>query len=106
MKEPIDYIPETCPMINSVISIIQESFASGTPIDKWDKNEAERLLEDIWQINYKLRTCAMDYLEERNSLQDEFDNLKNESDNYIDDLRNQIESLKDEIVFLGNQIRS
>ncbi len=106
MREPIDSIAETCPMINQVISIIDESFNSEAPIDKWDKDAAERLLEDIRQINYELRDCARDYLSERNQLQDELDELKNESYNYIEDLRSQIESLKDEIVFLGNQIRS
>lgn len=106
MRETIDIIQETCPMINKVIQIIDESFISETPIDEWDKNAAERLLEDIRQINYELRTCARDYLEERNSLQDELDNLQDESDNYINDLRSQIESLRDEIVFLRNQIRS
>lgn len=106
MREPIDDIAETCPMINQVIDIIMESFCSETPIDKWDKDTAERLLEDIRQINYELRDCARDYLSERNQLQDELDDLKNESENYINDLRSTIESLKDEIVFLGNQIRS
>ena len=106
MRERIDDIAETCPMINQVISIVDESFNSETPIDKWDKDTAERLLEDIRQINYELRDCARDYLSERNQLQDELDELKNESENYINDLRSTIESLKDEIVFLGNQIRS
>ena len=106
MREKIDYIAETCPMINQVISIVDESFCSETPIDKWDKNTAERLLEDIRQINSELRSCARDYLDERNQLQNELDELKNESENYINDLRSTIESLRDEIVFLGNQIRS
>jgi hypothetical protein len=90
LSRSLGKISETCPMLNKVKQIINDSYIGDIAVDKYDKQNAEGLIEDIRQINYELRNIAKDAVDALESSEEQISKLEVE----ISVLQNDIQELQ------------
>ena len=92
-------VPDTCPMLNKILDIAKESFASEEPIGTYEFNQIESYVEDVRQINSELRGYATEYFDDKSKIEEELDDLKQKMSEYeerIAELENEIKELTQE----------
>lgn len=93
-------VPQTCPKIDNVISIITDIYRADEPITKGELQNIEKLMEEIRSANSTLREWGNEQYEiaeelekDRNYYQDEYEKYQLEAS----DLRQEIKELEREL---------
>lgn len=87
LSSSLDKISDTCPMLNKVKQIINDSYICDIAVGKYDKQNAEDLIEDIRQINYELRNIAKDAVDALESSEEQISKLEVEISILQDDIK-------------------
>lgn len=102
-------IPQTCPKIDSVLSIITDIYSADEPITKGELQNIEKLMEEIREANSKLRDWGNDEYNRAEELEKDKDYYQNEHEkaqSEVDSLKSEVDSLKSEIKDLEKELQN
>ena len=94
-------VPQTCPKIDSAISIVHGIYIDYEDFSKQTYVDFEKTMEEIRSANSTLREWGNEEYKRANEMEDERDDLLR----MVDDLKSEIGSLKSEIKELENELQ-
>lgn len=100
MRKDNSYVPQTCPMIDQVIRMVNHAANSEEPMSGSENNEIEKLMENIRSANSDLRDWGNGKYNEAYEFEKDNDSLKDQ----VSELEQEIKRLKEEVKDLEEQL--